>query len=108
MQTVIRVLPVGPDGLQRVRIHFFVHDEAGPIHTPSGAHMSNMGPVRFPASSGYMACNPKLADLRGSVIAGVPETLVHSNDPRAATCPECLATQAYKDAMARLEEVISN
>jgi hypothetical protein len=109
MQTVIRMLPEpGPDGLRRVRIHFFVHDDKGPAKTPAGAVMSNWGPFHFPGSVGFIACKPKQSNITPQVVAGTVEPTVHSNDARAVTCPECMATDAYKDMMKRLAELVTS
>ncbi len=97
-------IPVLPDG--RVRIHFFVRDDAGPARTPAGVlGMTPLGPITAGGLVGHFACQPKNDNVlarRGQ--DGIIRVLPHSDEPRAATCPECLASAAYKEAMAIYQE----
>lgn len=92
-QVVVRLLK---DGSGRVRIHYFVRDEAGPIRTPAGViALTAMGPMSAGGTKGYIACQPKQESLdvkKDGIIYPTP----HSDDVRAVTCPECQATAEYK------------
>lgn len=76
------------DGSGRVCIHYFVRDETGLIETPKGENrLKGLGGVK-----GRIACHPQQNTI-------VPqnqgmETLLcmNSDDVRAVTCPDCLAT----------------
>lgn len=89
----------------RVRLHYFHRTDEGPVQTTSGVlAMTPAGPVPGGAR-GRIACMP----ARQSVFSergadGVVRMFPHTDDPRAATCPECLKTQDYKEQMAALGE----
>src|SRR5215467_9714350 len=93
LPVTIRLLP---DGSGRVRIHWYVKFKGGPIKS-----VAQNGVINFPASEGKIACSP---DLGPSVrLSDGSMQLTHrSDDPRAVTCPECMATQEFKDAMAEI------
>lgn len=94
-----RELPGG-----RVRIHWFVFQEGGPAKTSKGKLKSSGGEIEVVGKSGYVACDPKRTTLNPSRHGEVIKTFHHTDDPRAATCPECLATAEYKAAMAKMSE----
>lgn len=99
----MRVLPDG-----KVRIHYFVHDDAGPIRTPGKViAMTPLGPLRAGGVKGYIACQPKRdSALPGRVAGGEIQVMPHSNEARAVTCPECKATDVWKKTMALLGETL--
>jgi hypothetical protein len=96
-------VPVLADG--RVRIHYFHTDPGGPIHMPRQVlGVTPMGPM-VTGATGFIACSPGATRAApvvkgGMIYLGLGQ---HSDDPRAATCPECLASAAYKQAMAIYE-----
>lgn len=100
-----------PDGSGRIRVHYFAWGP-GPVETPTAVAMAGITPVRLGGSvdgqhrRGFIACQPGragiLPDSRGDGVHLVP----HSDDPRAANCPECMATEAFKEHMARLKETV--
>jgi hypothetical protein len=63
---------LAPDGTERVVIHYVLSSLDGTRHAP--------------------ACAPHSGRDDGQ----------HTNDPRAATCPLCAGTAAYRDGLARL------
>jgi hypothetical protein len=104
------VLPGEPlDGTGRVCIHLFVQDERGPFVEPHVLHPAldeygNRIKQRLVArpTRGRLACDPRrtVAPVtRGSVTTVTPRT----DDPRAATCPKCISSRGYKEAMEKLE-----
>lgn len=95
-QVVIRLLP---DGSGRVRIHYFVHDQKGPVTTPSGAVMTALGPLKLGGVTGRIACQPQLASVTPQMVKGELQPTVHSDDVRAVTCPECQRTSEYLATM---------
>ena len=84
------------DGSGRICVHWFVRDTDGPITTPRGEQMTASGMWRKGGVKGRIACNPTQNTIvpqeRGM------ETLLccHTDDVRAATCPDCLATDEAK------------
>ncbi len=92
-----------PDGSGRVRIHFFVHDEKGPAPISAGSLTHAQG---FPMR-GRIACQPERMSIMPEVTASVIRPVVHSNDARAVTCPECQATDDYKAMMKDLAELVN-
>lgn len=105
---VLRTLPPDENGNRRVRICYFVKDEKGPIKIPNarlpkpkeGKHM----PFRVPGCAGYIACQPKRSSTNPIQKGGETHLCTRSDDPRAVTCPECMATDEFKVAMAEIEE----
>lgn len=91
------------DGSGRVCIHLFVRDEMGPFVEPhvlgvggDGGRQIVAGPAR-----GRLACDPKrlVAPVtRGNTTTVTPRT----DDPRAATCPRCLASKDCAEMMATI------
>lgn len=106
MRTVrLRLLPPDENGLRKVRIHWFVRDENGPVHTGSGVVQTSRGPKSIDGAVGYIACKPQEKDVTTKVVEGVYLADPHSDDPRAVTCPECLATEVHKKAMEVIESL---
>jgi hypothetical protein len=103
----IRLLPD-----KRVRIHWFQWDQAGPIEQPTNAVLTAVGPVVMGGAAngstrrGRIACMPQVKSALPQMGRGIITPVVHSDDPRAATCPECLATQGWQDAMKLLEQTL--
>lgn len=96
-----------PDNSGRVRIHWFVRDPAGPIITSGRRAVTAKGPITLGGARGYIACQPDRKDVRPTAVRGILEMFFHSDDFRAATCPECLGTQEYAEVMAELEPAVT-
>lgn len=95
-----------PGETEKIRIHYFVRDPNGPGKSSKGdgrlgAYAESLGGMR-----GYLACQPKSDKVGTTVIQGVPYMKHHTDDPRAATCPECLASNEYAAMMKRLGEIV--
>jgi hypothetical protein len=91
----IRLLP---DGSGHVRIHWFQKIAGGPIKTAGRSDLA----IVFPGSEGRIACMPHRTVTHQWLKSGEYEILHHTDDPRAATCPECMATKEFKGAMAEM------
>jgi len=87
------------DGTGRIRIHYFHKDDQGPAFTPAVTLRSSIGPVRAGGVKGRIACQPTLSIVTPQVTVHEVKPLVHSDDPRAVTCPECRASDLWKKAM---------
>ncbi len=92
---MVRLLPD-----RRVRIHYFVRDDAGIVKNPVRIEQTVLGPMTLGGARGYLACQPRQDSVLPRVHGGVIHPCVHSDDPRAATCPECLGSEAAKKALA--------
>ena len=105
----VNVLPGEPlDGSGRVCIHLFVRDEKGTCVEPGAWHPVNdklgnpiprkikTGPAR-----GRLACDRK-RKITPAIKNGVTTVTHRTEDPRAITCPKCMATEEYKAAMTKL------
>ena len=111
MDVNIRLLP---DRSGRVRICWFIRDEKGfagtgdgssaPIETKGGTIGRGPSMIHIEGVQGRIACRPTLMSMQPQVVAGAYQPLVHSDDARAATCPECLATNAYAAQMQRYKD----
>lgn len=105
------VLRLLPDGSGRVRIHWFIWDKEGPIQMPQTMVMTAKGPMAVGGNAvtgerrGRIACQPKLKSVLPQQKGQEYLLFTHSDDPRAASCPECMATEEYKAAMKALEEI---
>lgn len=101
----MNVLPGEPiDGSGRVCIHLFVRDERGPFTEPHVLHPGRENPKELEAkpTRGRLACDRmrRVAPVRrGNVTIVTPRT----DDPRAVTCPKCLASEECKVMLAKLE-----
>lgn len=101
----VKVLPGEPlDGTGRVCIHLFVPDEKGPFVEPHALHpkMENgkavKGKLTAKPTRGRLACDPRR--LVAPVTRGKVTTITHrSDDPRAVSCPKCIASVDYKRKM---------
>ena len=106
----VRVLPGEPlDGTGRVCIHLFVPDESGPFVEPHVLHpvFKDGQPVKQQVQAkptrGRLACDPKrtVAPItRGNVTTITQRT----DDPRAVTCPRCMASREYAAMMEKYQE----
>jgi hypothetical protein len=99
-QVVVKVLPDG-----RRRIHWFVRDDRGPVKTAARSEMTQAGVLRLGGAAGHVACQPGRESILPEAMPGRVVPFAHSDDPRGATCPECLATKEYADAIKALSEV---
>jgi hypothetical protein len=113
MRTIrMRALPGEPlDGSGRIRIHFFVKDVRVKTQTPAGVVKTAVAglpgpPLKVGGVHGYIACNRARDPLTSSVVNGVHAVEPYSDDPRGATCPECLATPEFQAAMKVIEELV--
>jgi hypothetical protein len=103
MTTVIRLLK---DGTRRVLIHWFCRAPGGAATAanaliPDGPKVAQ-GPVR-----GYIACQKARASLAPQKVGADSEPCTHSDDVRAVTCPDCIATKEFAemmDVLAQLED----
>lgn len=102
-KVVIKLLP---DGSGRVRIHWFVHDDRGPVTTPASTTLTALGPLKLGGAKGRIACQPRRASVTPEVVGGVTTPIVHSDDVRAVTCPECRQTKEYWEVMGQLAEIL--
>ncbi len=100
-QVVIKLLP---DRSGRVLIHWFVHDEQGPIETPVGGAMTALGPMHLGGAKGRIACMPGRGHAGSEIINGQHHLFPHSDDVRAATCPDCLTTDEAKRMLLEYKE----
>lgn len=98
-QAVMRMLPDG-----RVRIHWFMRCPDGPIKTPGAVHPTPYGPLPLGHAQGRIACQPALDSVLPQWRNGEAWLCTHTDDPRAATCPQCKATPEYVQAMKQIEE----
>lgn len=93
----IRVLEDGSPCL-----HYFVHDRAGKIQTPSG----RVGRFAFPGSRGYVACRPERTSLERMGSQGQLIPTLITSEVRAVRCPDCQQTKIYQEARARLHKLL--
>jgi hypothetical protein len=97
----MRVLPGG-----KVRIHWFERALDGPATTPSGMTTGAEGRLQVGPVRGRIACMPTQANVAPQTKGGVIRLVCHSDEPRAVTCPECMATENFKTALANLNELL--
>jgi hypothetical protein len=104
MRTInVRLLP---DGTGRVRYHWFIRDDAGPITTPSAQVQTAIGRVTLGGVKGRIACMPKLDSVLPHLAGAEIQLVPHTDDPRGATCPECLATEEAKTMLQHYAESV--
>lgn len=97
----MRIVNLGarlPNG--KIRVHWFVRDSKGPIKTGIRAVATMRGPLQFGGAVGYIACQPQRQSVQPQVQGMTTRLFMHSDDVRAVSCPECLATEAAKVALA--------
>lgn len=109
----VKVLPGEPtDGTGRVCIHMLVRDSIGPITEPYVLHPKLDGdgnrvgaelearPTRM-----VLACDGTRRRTVAPVVRdGVTAVTHRTEDPRATTCPRCIASKYYVEAMRSLGE----
>jgi len=93
-----------PDGSGKVRVHWFVRSPQGIIKTNLKTEMTSIGVIRLGGAQGYIACQPKREDVTPIMVQGEIHLLVRTDDIRAATCPECLATEEAKKLLAEMKD----
>lgn len=104
MRTVsLRLLPPDENGVRRVRIHYFHRDDLGPVNTGRGGVETSHGLKFFDGARGLLACRPQEKDTATKLVNGVHLCEPHSDDVRAVTCPECRASEVFKQALAEVE-----
>lgn len=102
----MNVLPGEPlDGSGRICIHLFVQDEKALFIEPHALHPvigEDGNPIKQQVQAlpthGRLACNPKrnpAVSTRDGVTIVTPRT----DDPRAVTCPKCIASADYARMM---------
>lgn len=105
----MRVLPGEPlDGTGRVCIHLFVPDSSGPFQENHVIQLCKLALARGERKAvsgpmtGRLACDRKrlVAPVTKS---GVTTVTSRTDDPRAATCPKCIASKDYERMMLVLE-----
>lgn len=101
----MRTLPGEPtDGTGRLCIHLFVPDEKGPFVEPHALHPAMKmgeivkGEVVAKPTRGRLACDPRKT-VAPVTRGNVTYLTLRTDDPRAATCPNCLASADYAAAM---------
>ncbi len=93
---------------RRVRCHFFVHSEKGPIHTAPRIEIApGISPMQIGGASGFIACQPQRQQINGAISGGRIEVTFVSDECRATTCPECIATEAFKKAAEELAAMLA-
>jgi hypothetical protein len=108
----ISVLPGEPtDGSGRVCIHLFVPRADGPFVEPHALHPVFQDGVQVKQqvvalpTRGRLACDPR-RQVAPVTRRGVTAVTARTDDPRAVTCPRCLASVLYREAMERLETAV--
>lgn len=103
----VNVLPgQSTDGTGRVCIHLYVPDERGPFVEPHALHPGDEDPKQLVAkpTRGRLACDPR-RKVAPTTTNGVTAVTMRTDDPRAVTCPKCIASDSYEKMMARLTAV---
>lgn len=110
----MKVLPGEPtDGSGKVCIHLFVPDPKGtfvescvlyPKLDDSGNRIGNQL-VNKP-TRGRLACDPKRSAVSVTV-KNVTTVTPRTDDHRAVTCPRCIASRFYTDAVSTMERLLS-
>lgn len=105
----VKVLHGQPtDGSGKVAIHLFVRDPNGPFVEPHVLYPvmddnGQPGPgLTARATRGRLACDPRRT-VAPVVRGGVTTVTIRSDDPRAVTCPKCMASKDYTDLMTQIE-----
>lgn len=109
----LNVLPNEPlDGRGRVYIHLFVIDPAGPFVEPHVLHpcrdeQGEVIPQQVEArpTRGRLACDPKRLVAPRRERDGSLTITMRTDDPRAATCPKCLASADYARLMDTIAQI---
>lgn len=93
----IRIMNVR-SGRRRVRIHFYVRSEGGPIKPSPMTLNTAKGPVPIGGGRGFIACQPKMATLKANIVNGAYQPTPCSDHPGAVTCDLCMKTAAFQEA----------
>jgi hypothetical protein len=88
-----------PDGTGRVCIHYFHKEANGHVRTPSALMPSTIGLLRVGGEAGRIACDASLRTVTPQTRGNELQVCPHTDDPRAATCPACLKTPLWREAM---------
>lgn len=104
------VLPGEPtDGSGRACIHLFVQDDKGIIVETHALHEVRdedgnpiKGQLEARPTRGRLACNPK-KKVAPVTKGNVTTITMRTDDPRAVTCPRCIASVDYKNLAAKLQ-----
>jgi hypothetical protein len=99
----LSTLPGEPtDGTGRICIHLFVQDIRGPFVEPSVIHPAvdadgNPDPRKLIAkpTRGRLACS-RTRQVRPVTKGGVTTLTMRTDEPRAVTCPACIASDSYR------------
>jgi hypothetical protein len=93
-----------PDGSGRIRTHWFQRDSAGPVKIDGGGRLAVLpeGHPARPGAIGRLACQPGRTDVRPKSANGMQKIVMFTDDPSGVSCPECMATEAFKSALAAL------
>jgi hypothetical protein len=102
---VMRLLPPDSTGTRRVRVCWLMQDANGPVQNPGGEIATKAGPITIDGARGRIVCQPKRTSVAPHFDGVETHLCINSDDPRAATCPECKATPEYKSAMAVYDDV---
>jgi len=95
----IKVLPDG-----RGKIHWFIRGE-GPIENPIRVDQTEIGPITLGGAKGWIACNPQQNTVLPQQIGMEHYLCLHSDEPRAVTCPDCIKTEEFKNHMAMINQI---
>lgn len=105
---IVKVLPGQPtDGSGKVCVHLFVRDPYGSFVEPHVLHpVIRDGQVvkqelEAKPTRGRLACDRKRQAAPVAGIGGMTITM-RTDDPRAVTCPKCLASESYQELMAEI------
>lgn len=113
----LSVLPGEPtDGTGKMCIHLFVRDNQGSFTEPcvlqmkvDKLHLLQTGETREELISGpargRIACNPMLIPSGKPDRKGVVNVTMRSDDPRAVTCPKCMASRDYIELSDRIKQL---
>jgi hypothetical protein len=68
--------------------------------------MSILGPIRIGGATGRIACHPDQNTILPQQRGGDVFINRNTDDPRAATCPECRAVPEFAEKMKELGELV--
>ena len=101
----LKVIPGEPlDGTGRICIHLFVQDESGSFVEPHAVRPIFRDGVQVKQevdcrpTRGRLACDPKRS-LAPVTCGSVTTVTSRTDDPRAVTCPKCIASKDYVKMM---------
>lgn len=99
-KVLVRVLP----GTKTPRIHWFRRHPDGPIRTAARVEQVGTGRLVLGGAVGSIACSPAITSVAPALKNGIIHVIDHTDDPRAANCPECMATLEFGAAIAAMTE----